>query len=145
MIVTTTNTLGDQDIVETLGMVRASTTWRRRIMKTYQGGIRSVEQNGMLDFDQALEEIKQQAMTEMMKSATSATEAGATAIIGMNEQITEITAGVFMVTVMGTAVRCQPKQQAINGFTSANDNVQDLFHLYDRPTVATSGGSAYCH
>ncbi len=142
MIVTTTNTLGDQDIVETLGMVRASTTWRRRIMKTYQGGIRSVEQNGMLDFDSALEEIKQQAMTEMMKSAT---EAGATAIIGMNEQITEITAGVFMVTVMGTAVRCQPKQQAVNGFTSANDNVQDLFHLYERPAVAAAGGSAYCH
>ncbi|VAV87517.1 hypothetical protein MNBD_ALPHA08-134 [hydrothermal vent metagenome] len=142
MIVTTTNTLGDQDIVETLGMVRASTTWRRRIMKTYQGGIRSVEQNGMLDFDSALEEIKQQAMTEMMKSAT---EAGATAIIGVNEQITEITAGVFMVTVMGTAVRCQPKQQAVNGFTSANDNVEDLFHLYERPAVAAAGGSAYCH
>ena len=142
MIVTTTNTLGAQYVVETLGMVRASTTWRRRIMKTYQGGIRSVEQNGMLDFDSALEEIKQQAMTEMMKSAT---EAGATAIIGMNEQITEITAGVFMVTVMGTAVRCQPKQQAVNGFTSANDNVQDLFHLYERPAVAAAGGSAYCH
>ncbi len=142
MIVTTTNTIGEQDIVETLGMVRASTTWRRRILKTYQGGIRSVQQNGMLDFDSALEEIKQQAMTEMMKSAT---EAGATAIIGMNEQITEITAGVFMVTVMGTAVRCQPKQQAVNGFTSANDNVQDLFHLYERPAVAAAGGSAYCH
>ncbi len=141
MIVTTTNTLGDQDIVETLGMVRASTTWRRRILKTYQGGIRSVQQNGMLDFDSALEEIKLQALTEMKKSAT---EAGATAIIGMNEQITEITAGVFMVTVMGTAVRCQPKQQTVASYSSANDNGNDLFRLYERP-AAVAGGSAYRH
>ncbi len=141
MIVTTTNTLGDQDIVETLGMVRASTTWRRRIMKTYQGGIRSVKQNGMLDFDKALEEIKKEAMVEMTKSAKNA---GATAVIGLNEQITEITAGVFMVTVMGTAVRCQPKQDTATDFASANDNVEDLFHLYDRPMAAT-GGSAYRH
>lgn len=142
MIVTTTNTLGDQDIVETLGMVRASTTWRRRILKTYQGGIRTVQQNGMLDFDAALEEIKQEAMTEMMKSAT---QSGATAVVGMNEQITEVTSGVFMVTVMGTAVRCQPKQETISSFTSANDNAEDLFHLYERPAMAAAGGSAYCH
>ncbi len=142
MIVTTTNTLGDQDIVETLGMVRASTTWRRRIMKTYQGGIRSVQQNGMLDFDAALEDIKKQALAEMTNSAK---QAGATAVIGMNEQITEITAGVFMVTVMGTAVRCQPKQQVINGFTSANDNAEDLFHLYGQPATASADGSAYRH
>lgn len=142
MIVTTTNTLGDQDIVETLGMVRASTTWRRRILKTYHGGIRSFQQNGVLDFDTALEEIKQKAMTEMM---TSATEAGATAIIGMNEQVTEITAGVFMVTVMGTAVRCQPKQKPVSNFTSANDIGEDMFHLYARPAMAAAGGSAYCH
>ena len=142
MIVTTTNTLGDQDIVETLGMVRASTTWRRRILKTYQGGIRSVQQNGMLDFDSALDEIKQQAMAKMIKSAK---EAGATAVIGLNEQITEITAGVFMVTVMGTAVRCQPKQETINDISSVNDNSQDLFQLYERPAMAASGGSAYRH
>ena len=142
MIITTTNTLGDQDIVETLGMVRASTTWRRRIMKTYQGGIRSVQQNGMLDFDTALEEIKKEAMTDMIKSAK---EGGATAVIGLVEQITEITTGVFMVTVMGTAVRCQPKRQVINGFSSANDNAEDLFHLYEQPVMAAAGGSAYCH
>ncbi|HFC04911.1 MAG TPA: YbjQ family protein [Rhizobiales bacterium] len=142
MIVTTTNTLGDQDIVETLGMVRASTTWRRRILKTYQGGIRSVQQNGMLNFEEALEEIKQEAMAEMVKKAK---ETGATAVIGMQEQINEVTAGVFMVTVMGTAVRCQPKQQSVNSFATANDNLEDLFHLYERPAMAANGGSNYRH
>lgn len=142
MIVTTTNTLGDQDIVETLGMVRASTTWRRRVLKTYQGGIRSVKQNGMLDFDQALEEIKQEAMAEMTKSAT---EAGATAVIGLNEQITEVTSGVFMVTVMGTAVRCQPKQQSADAFAATNNSLEDLFHLYETPAMAAAGGTAYRH
>jgi len=66
MIITTTNTLGDQDIVETVGMVRGSTTWRRRIMKSYSGGIRSVQQSGSLDFDKALNEIKQTAMADMI-------------------------------------------------------------------------------
>ena len=142
MIVTTTNTLGDQDIVETLGMVRASTTWRRRVLKTFQGGIRTIEQNGMLNFDEALKEIKDKAMAELMKSAT---DAGATAVIGLNEQITEITTGVFMVTVMGTAVRCQPKQQVIERFETANDNAEDLFHLYERPAMAAANGSAFRH
>ena len=146
MIVTTTNTIGEQDIVQTLGMVRASTTWRRRVLKTYQGGIRSVEQTGMLDFEAALDEIKQKAMADMIKSAE---QAGATAVIGMTEQINEVTAGVFMVSVMGTAVCAQPKEQSISSFTastaSANDNAEDLFRLYQQPTMAASGGSAYCH
>jgi len=142
MIITTTNTLGDRDIVETLGMVRASTTWRRRIMKTYTGGIRSVEQNGMFDFDSALEDIKKKAMADMIESAKTA---GATAVIGLSEQISEVTAGVFMVTVMGTAVRCQPKQPVQTSHSSANDNVEDVFHLYGQPASAATGGYAYRH
>lgn len=140
MIVTTTNTLGDQDIVETVGMVRGSTTWRRRIMKSYQGGIRSVQQSGQLDFDKALDDIKQQAMAQMVKSAQ---QAGATAIVGMQEQVNEVTEGVFMVSVMGTAVRCQPKQETIESFATANDNGADFSHLFDQQVMNAT--SAYCH
>jgi uncharacterized protein YbjQ (UPF0145 family) len=140
MIVTTTNTLGDQDIVETVGMVRGSTTWRRRILKSYQGGIRSVQQSGQLDFDKALDEIKKQAMQQMVKSAK---QAGATAIVGMQEQVNEVTDGVFMVSVMGTAVRCQPKQETIDRFETANDNGADFSHVFNETIMAA--GSAYCH
>lgn len=142
MIVTTTNTLGDQDITETIGMVRGSTTWRRRMVKTYRGGIRSVQQTGQLDFDAALEEIKQEALDSMIKSASAN---GASAIVGMTEQITEVTTDVFMVTVMGTAVRCQPKQKVVHTpvVSGANDNAADFSHLFDQQIAA--GGSAYCH
>ena len=143
MIVTTTNTLGDQDIVQTVGMVRGSTTWRRRILKSYSGGIRSVQQSGSLDLDKALNEIKKTAMADMIKEAKLA---GATAIVGLTEQITEVTADVFMVTVMGTAVRCQPKQATVEALNIANDNEFDLEMLFGHDVpVAMASGSAYCH
>jgi len=143
MIVTTTNTLGDQDIVQTVGMVRGSTTWRRRILKSYSGGIRSVQQSGSLDLEKALNEIKQTAMVDMIKQAKLA---GATAIVGLTEQITEVTTDVFMVTVMGTAVRCQPKQETVDALNSANDNEFDLELLFGHEVpAAMAAGSAYCH
>ena len=141
MIVTTTNTLGDQDIVETVGMVRGTKTWSRRVVKSFSGGIRSIEQTGMLDFQKALESIKADAMDEMIKNAGGA---GATAVIGMQETITEVTSGVFMITVTGTAVVCQPKVKEIAKVENANDNFEDLFQLYGQPQMVANG-SAYCH
>ncbi len=145
MIVTTTTTLGDQDIVETIGMVRGTKTWSRRIVKSFSGGIRTVEQTGMLDFQKALESIKAEAMAEMIKNAGGA---GATAVIGMQETISEVTSGCFMISVTGTAVVCQPKQQTVakveTAQESANDNFEDLFKLYGQPQMVANG-SAYCH
>ncbi len=145
MIVTTTNTLGDQDIVETVGMVRGTKTWSRRVVKSFSGGIRSIEQTGMLDFQKALESIKAEAMDDMIKNAGVA---GASAIIGMQESITEVTSGVFMITVTGTAVVCQPKQKPVAKIEPtqevANDNFEDLFQLYGQPQMVANG-SAYCH
>ncbi len=145
MIVTTTTTLGDQDIVETIGMVRGTKTWSRRMVKSFAGGIRTIEQTGMLDFQKALESIKAEALEAMIENAGGA---GASAVIGLQETITEVTSGTFMVTVTGTAVVCQPKQKEIakveTALENANDNFEDLFKLYGQPQMVANG-SAYCH
>ena len=140
MIVTTTNTLGDRDIVETVGMVRGCTTWRRRINKIFQGGIRSIQQVGELDFEAALASIKKKAMDEMIAEAE---KAGACAIVGLSEQISEVTSGVFMVTVMGTAVRTQPKQEFAQPPAATYGRSAEVFNLHDyQPAQAAT---AYAH
>ena len=102
MIVTTLDHVAGQQIGETLGLVRGTSTWTRRVTKSYAGGIRSTHAYGLRDLEAGLAATRDEA-TETMKR--EAAKIGATAIVGLQTEVRELQEGVFMVNVTGTAVK----------------------------------------
>lgn len=118
MIVTTMDHVAGHTVGETLGLVRGAATWSRRVSKTYAGGIRGIEVHGLAELDQGLADSRQRAMDEAELQAKAV---GATAIVGLATEVKELTAGVFMVCVSGTAVKTFRLPAAAPSFRPPSD------------------------
>jgi uncharacterized protein YbjQ (UPF0145 family) len=102
MIVTTLDHVAGQQIGDTLGLVRGTSTWTRRVTKSYAGGIRSTHAHGMRDLEAGLASTRSEATEAAKREAASM---GATAIVGFQTEVRELSEGVYMVNVTGTAVK----------------------------------------
>lgn len=102
MIVTTMDGVAGRITQETLGVVRGTSLWTRRVIKTSFGGIRNVAVTGVKELDQGLNEAKEQANAAMIEQARAM---GANAIIGVRIDVVEMSNGVFCVNTTGTAVK----------------------------------------
>jgi uncharacterized protein YbjQ (UPF0145 family) len=110
MITTTLDGVAGRMTEETLGVVRGTAMWTRRITKTSMGGIRHMHANTMADFDEGLNAAKE--------TATKALEAqgaklGADAIVGLRLEVAEMSSGVFCINATGTAVKTSKLPQSV--------------------------------
>jgi uncharacterized protein YbjQ (UPF0145 family) len=102
MIVTTMDGIAGRITEETLGVVRGTSLWTRRVIKTSFGGIRNVAVTGVKELDVGLNEAKEQASASMIEQARAM---GANAVIGVRIDVVEMSNGVFCVNTTGTAVK----------------------------------------
>jgi uncharacterized protein YbjQ (UPF0145 family) len=102
MIVTTMDGIAGRITEETLGVVRGTTLWTRRVIKSSFGGIRNFEVTGLQQMDQGLNEAKDQAHKAMVEQAKAM---GADSIVGVKIEVSEMSNGVFCVNTTGTAVK----------------------------------------
>lgn len=101
MIVTTLDGIAGRMTQETLGVVRGTSLWTRRVMKSSFGGIRHMQVTGVKDLDAGLNEAKERAHEAMIAEAR---RLGADSIIGVKIDVIEMSNGVFCVSTTGTAV-----------------------------------------
>jgi uncharacterized protein YbjQ (UPF0145 family) len=102
MIVTTLDHVAGHAVGDTLGLVRGVSSWTRRVTKTCAGGIRHLAVHGLADLDRGLDECRLKAMEALKKEAEAM---GATAVIGLQTEMKELSSGACMVVVTGVAVR----------------------------------------
>lgn len=102
MIVTTMDGIAGRMTQETLGVVRGTSLWTRRVMKSSFGGIRHLQVTGVAELDAGLEKAKNDAHKTMLDQARVM---GADSIIGVRVDVAEMSNGVFCVHTTGTAVK----------------------------------------
>ncbi|MCB1380431.1 MAG: heavy metal-binding domain-containing protein [Alphaproteobacteria bacterium] len=143
MIVTTMDGVAGRMTQETLGVVRGSSMWTRRIIKSSFGGIRNFRETGSADLDAGLNQAKEDANRTMLEQAVTL---GADAIIGVRIDVTEMSNGVFCVSATGTAVKTVMLPASVPAYpvtAAADDNMDfDWSFLAARPSFA---GSALRH
>ena len=105
MIMTTTSTLQDMSITEYKGIVSGEAILGANIFRDFFAGIRNVVGGRSGAYEKSLREAKDIALREMEQAAE---RLGATAVIGIDLDYENITAGeggsMLMVTASGTAV-----------------------------------------
>jgi uncharacterized protein YbjQ (UPF0145 family) len=102
MIVTTMDGIAGRITEETLGVVRGTVLWTKRVIKSSFGGIRNFEVTGMKEMDQGLSDAKEQAQKTMIDQAKAL---GADSVLGVKIDVVELSSGVFCVNTTGTAVK----------------------------------------
>ena len=116
MIVTTMDGIAGRITQETLGVVRGTSLWTRRVIKTSFGGIRNVAVTGVKELDLGLNEAKEQASASMIEQAR---KLGANAVIGVRIDVVEMSNGVFCVNTTGTAVKTLMLPASLPSFEAA--------------------------
>ena len=141
MIVTTMDNIAGSITEETLGVVRGTALWTRRIVKNSMGGIRQFQVHGLQELDEGLNVAKENASKAMEENAK---KLRADAIIGLRLEVIEMSNGVFCVNATGTAVNTVKLPQSVPVFTAgpAEDFDLDVSFLVARPSFA---GSALRH
>ena len=140
MIMTTTDGIAGRITLETMGVVRGTALWTRRIVKNSMGGIRQFQQGGIADLDQGLNEAKEQAAKSLN---TQALTLGADAIVGLRLDVVEMSNGVFCVNASGTAVKTVKLPQSVPVASEASPAAEDedgfdLSFLAARPSFQGS-------
>ena len=98
---TTAFTIDGYKTVETLGVVRGITVRSRSIFGTIGAGFQTLFGGNITLFSRLCEQTREEAFNLMLRHAQ---EVGASAVIGVRYDATEIMQGVTEVLVYGTAV-----------------------------------------
>ncbi len=113
MKVTTLETIAGQSIEETLGVVRGSAIWSRRVSKNSTAGHRALEHMTMSDVADGLATVREQAETKMIQNAKSM---GANGVIGMKIELIELGNDMYQAIAYGTAVLSEALAAATPAF-----------------------------
>ncbi len=120
MKITTMETIAGRSTEETLGVVRGSALWSKRITKYNYQGQRGLQYSSMDDMADGLNNAREEAEK---KAKAQAKFLGADAIIGMRLEVFEMSEGLFTAVATGTAVRTEALPAAIPAFEqAANDD-----------------------
>ena len=101
MIVVTTPTVPEKNVVRTIGLVRGNTIRARHVGKDIMAGLRSIVGGEVTEYAKLLAESREQAIDRMTDQAE---ELGANAIIGLQFQTSVIMKGAAEMMAYGTAV-----------------------------------------
>ncbi|MEO9168462.1 MAG: heavy metal-binding domain-containing protein [Aestuariivirga sp.] len=121
MKITTTETIAGRLVEETLGVVRGSVLWSRRVTKLDHGGMCEILNGNMVELSDGIEQAKDGAEA---KAKSQATVLGADAIINIRFELMELSNGVFQAMATGTAVKTSSLQTALP-FMALADNDDD--------------------
>jgi uncharacterized protein YbjQ (UPF0145 family) len=104
MIVTTTNTLQNHQVVDYLGIVTGEAIQGAHIGRDILAGFRDVFGGRSGAYETTLREAREEALREMIQAARSR---GADAVIGVDidYEVLGKAGGMLMVTAAGTAVK----------------------------------------
>ena len=125
MKVTTLETIAGHSIEETLGVVRGSSIWSRRISKNSTAGHRALEHMTVAEVADGLSDVREKAEAKMLQAARAM---GANAIIGMKFELVELGNDMYQAISYGTAVIADALPLATPAFMHANvsDNFEKL-------------------
>jgi uncharacterized protein YbjQ (UPF0145 family) len=141
MKITTMETIAGRSTEETLGVVRGSALWSKRITKYSYGGQRTLQYSSMDDMAEGLNVAREEAEK---KAQAQAKFLGADAIIGMRLEVFEMSEGMFTAVATGTAVRTEPLPAAMPAFEQAsNDDEFSTIPFIPKPALRVVGG--YLH
>jgi uncharacterized protein YbjQ (UPF0145 family) len=135
MKITTTETIAGRIVEDTLGVVRGTVLWSRRVMKYNHGGLRGLQYTTMDEMSDGLHVAKEQAEA---KAKAQAKALGADAIICLKIEVVELSDGVFTAVATGTAVQTCAMPNALPNFgTAANDDDDEfsMIPIFDKPAL----------
>lgn len=101
MIVVTTETVADQRIVKTLGLVRGNTVRARHIGKDILAALRNIVGGEVHEYAKLIAESREQALDRMVAEAQGL---GANAIVGVRFTTSVMMGGAAELLAIGTAV-----------------------------------------
>jgi uncharacterized protein YbjQ (UPF0145 family) len=144
MRITTLETFAGRTIEETLGVVRGSAIWTRRISKNSTAGHRALEHMTMDDVADGLSSVREKAEAKMNINATNM---GADGIIGLKVELIELGNDMFQAIAYGTAVRSEALPVASPAFASNFGHVANDFDAVVLPFQQRRmfGGAARTH
>jgi uncharacterized protein YbjQ (UPF0145 family) len=116
MRITTLETIAGRTVEDTLGIVRGSALWARRINKNSTAGHRAMEYMSMDEMSDGLVEVRAKAEDKMRQTALAM---GADSIIGMKFELVEIGNQMFQAIAYGTAVLTEALPQATPAFATS--------------------------
>lgn len=102
MIVTTTETVAEKEIVETLGVVKGSTVRARNIGRDIGAGLKSVVGGEVKTYTEMTMAARDEAYNRMVNEAISL---GADAIVGVRFTTSMVMTGASEMLAFGTAVK----------------------------------------
>jgi uncharacterized protein YbjQ (UPF0145 family) len=144
MRVTTLETIAGHSIEETIGVVRGSAIWTRRITKNSTAGHRALEHMTVDQVADSLADVREKAEAKMLQVAKNM---GANAVIGMKFELVELGNDMYQAIAYGTAIVAEALPMATPAFhapTFANvfghvANDADAVVLPFQPRRATAG------
>lgn len=102
MLITTTDTIHGQEIIETLGMVRGATVRAKHLGTDIVAALKQLVGGELTGYSSLLAGAREQAIDRMIAQAAAQ---GADAIVGMRMQTSSIAKGSSEIVAYGTAVR----------------------------------------
>ena len=137
MKISTTETIAGRLVEETLGVVRGSILWSRRIMKFNYGGLRGLSYTTMDEMADGLQLSREGAEAKAMHQAKLL---GADAIINVKIELMELTDGMFQAVATGTAVKTEAMPQAnptlpVSISPDKDDDAFTIVPVFNKPSI----------
>ena len=104
MIITTSETIPNKEVIEILGIARGSTVRAKNIGRDIFAGLKNIVGGEISEYTRLQAESREQAMQRMIEDANSM---GADAIINVRLTTAMIMQGTAEILVYGTAVKLQ--------------------------------------
>jgi uncharacterized protein YbjQ (UPF0145 family) len=102
MIITTTETIPNKEIVEILGIARGSTVRARNVGRDIMAGLKNIVGGEIEEYTQLQADSREQAMQRMEQDAK---RMGADAIVNIRLATSVVTQGAAEILAYGTAVK----------------------------------------
>lgn len=104
MIVTTTETLPDKKIIETIGLVRGNTIRARHLGKDIFAAFKNIVGGEISEYTKLMAESREQSLDRLRDEAT---RLGADAVVGVRFTTSMISQGAAEILAYGTAVKIE--------------------------------------
>jgi uncharacterized protein YbjQ (UPF0145 family) len=130
MKVSTLETIAGHSVEETLGVVRGSAIWSRRISKNSTAGHRALEHMTINDVADGLADVREQAEKKMIQNAKTM---GANGVIGMKIELIELGNDMYQAIAYGTAIVSEALAAATPAFANTFGNVANDYNAVVLP------------
>ena len=101
MIISTTESINDMEIVQTIGLISANSIRARHVGRDIMAGFRNLVGGEVLEYSRLLSDSREEAVRRLERKASSV---GANAIVGMRFMTSMVMGGAAEILAYGTAV-----------------------------------------